>query len=345
MKRKNGNSLKYVIGIIISIFFLWLAFQKVDLKQMGNAFRQANYWYLVPATAGLFFAHWLRALRWRYFLDPIQRIGLYPLFSSLLIGYMANCFVPAHLGELLRAYVIGKREKIPGSLAFATIALERIIDVFTLLLITAATLILKPFPEGVTIPDWVGTSGYLMFLAASLLFGFLILLKKKTELAIKIAHFFLRPFRANFSSKIEQMLLDFTRGLVPLKHKFDYIIVFFTSIIMWAFYALVIYFGFLAFDFIGTYSLNAYAAIVVLIITTISIVVPSSPGYLGTYHYLCVLSLGLYGIEKSAALSFASIVHGISFVPIIIVGLLFAWREGVGLSKMSHRDEIQFAEK
>ena len=341
MKRHNGNRIKFLIGITISIIFLWLAFQKVDLARMAVAFKEANYWYIVPAIMGLFFAHWLRAFRWRYFIHPIKRIKLNSLFTALLIGYMANCLVPAHLGELLRAYVIGKRTDISGSSAFATIALERIIDVFTLLLITAATLVFKPFPETVKIPREVETSGYIMFLVATLLFGFLILLKKNTGAALKIIEFMLRPVKKNFVIKIEQLLIDFTKGLLPLKHRIDYFIVFVTSLIMWVFYALVIYFGFLAFDFVTTHNLDFYAAIVVLIITTISIVVPSSPGYIGFYHALCVLSLGLYGIDRSAGLSFAFVVHAVSFFPIIVVGFILAWKEGVGLSKMTHKAEIQ----
>ena len=286
MKRQNGNRIKFLIGITISIIFLWLAFQKVDFTRMAQAFKEANYWYIVPAVIGLFFAHWLRAFRWRYFIDPIKRVKLGSLFSALLIGYMANCLVPAHLGEFLRAYVIGKRANMSGSSAFATIALERIIDVFTLLLITAATLVLKPFPETVTIPKEVETSGYIMFIVATLLFGFLILLKKNTSIALKIVDFILRPIKKNFVKKIDQLLIDFTKGLVPLRHKIDYFIVFATSLLMWAFYALVIYFGFFAFDFVTTNNLDFYAAVVVLIITTISIVVPSSPGYIGFYHAL-----------------------------------------------------------
>lgn len=341
MRGRNGDTLKFSIGILISLLFLWLAFHKVDFRRMAGAFAQADYWYMIPGVAGLFCAHWLRALRWRYFLDPIKRIKIGPLFSALLIGYMANCFVPAHLGELLRAYVIGRREGIPGSSAFASIALERIIDVFTLLLITAATLVLKLFPEHVSIPTEVALSGYLMFLAATLLFAFLVLLKVKTDAALRIINFLARPLHKTITAKIERLLLDFTRGLVPLRHRIDYLIVLLTSILMWAFYALVLYFGFLAFNFQG---LNLYAAVVVLIITTISIVVPSSPGYIGTYHALCVLSVGLYGIGKSEGLSYAFVVHAVSFIPIVIVGLLLAWKEGVGLSKMSHRGEIQLTE-
>ena len=95
---------------------------------MWQAFKTVNYWYLVPAAAAIFFSHFLRAFRWRYLLDPIRRLDISSLFSSLIIGYAANSFMPAHLGEFLRAYVLSKKRQISMIPVFATIAVERVID-------------------------------------------------------------------------------------------------------------------------------------------------------------------------------------------------------------------------
>jgi uncharacterized membrane protein YbhN (UPF0104 family) len=79
---------------------------------------------------------------------------------------------------------------------------------------------------------------------------------------------------------------------------------------------------------------------VVLVITTISIVVPSSPGYVGTYHYLAVLSLSLFAVDKSTALSFAVVAHATAVLTVTVVGMACAWKEGVSLSTMSHRERL-----
>ena len=341
MGKKSGVHTKLIIGLAISAIFLWLAFRKVDINQMLDAFSHVKYGYVLLGILTILVAHAIRAYRWGFLIEPIKHTRFISLFSALLIGYMANNFLPAHLGEFLRAYVIGKKEKISGSSAFATVALERVIDVITLLIITAVVLITKPFPENVQIPNEVVTSGYIMFVATAFLFGFLVLLKMRTEFALRVVRFFCKPLKQTLTEKIENILLDFTKGIVPLKRKIDYGIVVITSIVMWAFYALMTIFGFYAFDFIAVYNLNFIAAVVVLIITTISIVVPSSPGYIGTYHALCMLSVGLYGVNSSAGLSFAFVLHALNFIPVILIGFFFAWKEGLGLSKMSHREELE----
>ena len=104
---------KLVIGILISLLCIFLAFRKVDFGDMWQAFKTANYWYFFPILIVLFISHYLRAFRWRYLLDPMKRVDTVSLFSSLMIGYAANTFMPAHLGEFLRAYVLSKSGIFP----------------------------------------------------------------------------------------------------------------------------------------------------------------------------------------------------------------------------------------
>ena len=91
------KNLKFGAGILVSLVFMYLAFRKADLGQTVHSLKTANYLYLIPAVAVLFLSHYLRAFRWRYLLDPIRRLDMKSLFSSLIIGYMANAFTPAHL--------------------------------------------------------------------------------------------------------------------------------------------------------------------------------------------------------------------------------------------------------
>ncbi len=86
-----------------------------------------------------------------------------------------------------------------------------------------------------------------------------------------------------------------------------------------------------------TFDLQWSVSLILLVITTIAIAIPSSPGYVGTYHYLCQITLAMFGVPNGPALSFATVVHGINYLPIVIVGLFFAHYEGVAISKMSER--------
>jgi hypothetical protein len=86
-----------------------------------------------------------------------------------------------------------------------------------------------------------------------------------------------------------------------------------------------------AFHFVDAYHLAWYAGLVVLVLTTISVVIPSTPGYVGTYHYLCQVALAMFAVPASEALSFAVVAHFISVVPVLVLGLVCANYEGVSI--------------
>jgi len=313
------------IGIFIGALFLYVAFRRVDVHQMWQALKTAHYWYLLPAVGAGFLSHYLRAFRWRYLLDPIRRLDTGALFSSLIIGYAANSVVPAHLGEFLRAFVLSKKRQITMSSVFATIVVERIIDVFSLLALMVLAIFLYPFPA------WVIKSGYIMFAGTLGLFLFLVLLKKATSPTMRLLAFMMKPLPRAFERKIRSMIEEFLSGMAPLRRWHDYFTVGVLSILIWACYGLVFHFCLHAFDFFEAFHLNWSVNLILLVITTIAVVVPSSPGYVGTYHYLCQIALAMFGVTAGPALSFALVAHGVSILPLLIVGLLLAHYEGMAI--------------
>ncbi len=322
-ENKRGNSIKLVLGIVISIVFLYLAFGKIDLAKMKDAFLSANYWLFIPATLVMFVAHWLRSVRWRYFLKSIKTVRVTRLFSATLIGYMGNAVLPAHLGEVFRANVVGRNERIPTSSVLATVVIERIIDVLTLLIIMLVVVFAYPFPE------WVTLSGYIMFAGVAGLFLFLFLLKQQHKLTISLMTFSLNLLPQKISKKLKELIYTFIDGLNGMKKKRDYLKVLVYSLFIWFCYWLFFYILFYSFDLVEGYNLNAVSSLVLLVITTISVVVPSSPGYVGTYHFLCMKSLVLFGVPEEVGLSYAFVAHGISTIPPAIVGFVLAWKEGI----------------
>lgn len=327
---------KIVAGLFISLIFLFLAFRKVDFKEMATAFSNANYIYLFPIIFILIFSHWLRAIRWKYFLAPIGRIKTGPLFSALIIGYMANSFVPAHLGDVVRAYVVGRKNTVSASAVFGTVVVERIVDVFSLLVLMALTIIIFPFPE------WIRKSGYITFIIIMIFSICLILLKVYREKGLKIMNKVLGFLPAKLSDRLTDIVNSFLDGIVLLKNWKHYVIVFLLTFIMWVCYAYIFHLAFQAFDFINLYSLPWYASLVLLVITTISIAVPSSPGYVGTYHYLCQIGLSeLFNVQSDAALSFAFVAHGINMIPMFILGLIFISKEGMSFKSLNKKPSFE----
>src|SRR5579859_7048187 len=132
-----GQRLRVLVGVAVSLFFLYWAFRLVGNGNLGSAvesIQHANYWFLLPALAAYFAGVWLRAVRWRVLLKPVKSIEVSTLFPVVVIGYMANDVLPARLGEVVRAYVLGEQEDIPKTTTLATIVVERLFDGIAMLI-------------------------------------------------------------------------------------------------------------------------------------------------------------------------------------------------------------------
>jgi uncharacterized protein (TIRG00374 family) len=319
----GSNRSRLIIGCVIGAGFLYLAGRQVDFTLMWEAFTKVNYWFVLLALPVIFLSHFLRALRWRYLMDPIKSVDVASLFSALLIGYMANILMPAHLGEFLRAYVLGKKRAVSASSTFATIVVERIIDVFALLLLMVFAILLYPFP------DWINAAGYAMLAGTVALFVCLLLLKKYFAFFERLLDLVFRPLPKGLKERLKRGIKSFVLGIVPLRRGRDYVVVGVLSVVIWACYGFIIHLVLHAFDFVSVYHLPWSTSLIVLVVTTIGVVVPSSPGYVGTYHWLCQVSLAMFGVPGGPAFSFAILVHGVSFLPVLIAGLILAYYEGV----------------
>jgi len=206
----------------------------------------------------------------------------------------------------------------------------------------ALTIIVFPFPA------WVQKSGYISFGFIALLFVVLMLMKKYRDQALVVLAVLLKPFPPGFRRKINDLLHSFLDGVVGLKRRRHYAIVALLPMFIWFCYGFIFQLGLYAFDFIDTYSeISWITPLVLLVITTIAVLVPSSPGYVGTYHWLCQISLGFFGVPESDALSFAFAVHGINFLPILLVGLILVSVMGMSVKTIQDnaRREVDDIEK
>jgi uncharacterized protein (TIRG00374 family) len=301
------RKIKIIIGLLISAVFLWLAFLKVNFKELTVALESADYSLIIVAAFvnGLSFIP--RAYRWKLLLKPLKNTHFGNTFGSLSIGFMANSVLPARGGELIRAFTIGQAERISKSASFATIIVERVIDMITLLfflllsirLLSDNTLISKIF--------WIG-----LILTMSVII-FLTVLKKNP----KIINMFVSLAPQRFKERVKKFLEAFIKGLEILSDFKTLFYTFLQSLLIWFCFAMVYYVLFISFGF----QLSIGAAFLVMAICSLGISIPSSPGFIGTYHYFVTFSLGLFQIPKSIALSFAIVAWAVNFLPVVIIGL------------------------
>ncbi|MFQ5641202.1 MAG: lysylphosphatidylglycerol synthase transmembrane domain-containing protein [bacterium] len=306
--------LKVAIGIVISAVFIFLAFRQIDVDEMLGAFQKVHYVWLIPAFLAMLLSHWIRAVRWGYFVEPVKNASLTSLFSAVMIGYAANNVFPLRLGEFLRAFALGKSEGISKSSAFATVIVERLVDILCLLVLLSGTILIYPLPQEIK------NAGYLIFSFTLAGIVFLLFLMNKTEATTRLLS---RIMPKKIFSFVEKILKSFIQGFFVLKKSEHYLKITFTSITIWLLYAVVLYFIFIAFDFDENYHINFISGFVVLVTVSIGIMIPSSPGFVGTYHWFCMQSLAFFGIPQSEAFSFSVISHALNTVPFTIIGFYY----------------------
>lgn len=322
---------KFWLGLLISIAFLLVAFHDVDLGRLFVSIRSTSLPFIMPLVMLTVLFYLIRALRWFHLLEPIKRIGISNLFSSTVIGFAANCVLPARLGEFIRANYIGRLERISKSSSLATIVIERLFDIFTILLILLFFILLTDFPS-----EWESTgkalkTGGLLFLL--ILIGSVLLLvglkeRTKTFLNIveKIVFFLPRQTR----QRIAQILKDFTNGLVLVKGPARLLAVIFYSLCLWCLSVFQIYVLGLSMGL----SLPFLAPFFILILLCFSVTIPSAPGYIGTFHLACQYGLIFYGFSKEMALSMAIVLHAVGFIPTVVLGSVILLLQHISLRKL-----------
>ncbi len=320
---------RFFLGLVISLIFLYLAIRKVDFAQLWGALKDADYFWVFPNMAVMMFSYWLRAYRWKFMVNPIKKLSMHRLFSATMIGFMANNVLPARLGEVVRAYSLGSKAGISRSASFATIVVERVFDGFSLLLILWITLLFSPFP------DIVKKAGNLTLILNIVLLLFLIFLEAKTKPTLrfleKILGFLPRPV----FDKANEILLKFTTGLRVFRDLPNMIWIMFLSFLIWVIVGTSNYFIFLVFGLTPPF----HASFILLVIVALGVMLPSSPGFVGTFQYACILALALFGISKSIAFSFSVVLWISQYLPVTALGFYYLKREHLSLKGVREKEK------
>lgn len=317
-KARLAAPLQLLLGVGVSAAAIWLLLRQVDLRLVGRALAQAQLPLLLLATAMYFVSMTLRAWRWSVLLRPIKRLAMGDVWPVTAMGYASNLVLPARLGELLRAALMRTRGVSAGS-ALATIATERMVDGLTTVGIVIVTT--RLLPESA--PLWLINAGRV----ALVVFG--------TGLLILIAMLMARPLveravvaisaRVGGLAKPAGWVLRFLDGLAALRSPGLLARVLALTALAWT-ASITEYW--LAMSAMGVRLPPAGAAFSLSAIG-LSSAIPAAPGYLGTQELVGVTVLGLWGVPPEAALAASLAFHVIEIVPIGLVGLVVAWREGV----------------
>ena len=332
--------IKIWIGIAISALFIWLTFKEVDYSSLWMAMKKADYNYLLPVVIVTMLQFYIRALRWGTLMEPIKKIGQLNLFSATSIGYMANNILPARIGEVVKAYAIGRSEDVSMSASFATIVIERLIDLMAVLMLLFLVLFIVDFPADRSGLEQVLRKGGL---AAIPLFLFVVIFmhyfKKNSDLFKRITIKLISPVSNNLAEKAGRFLDSFASGLAVMKRGHHLVKISLYSVIIWFIAAIPIHLTLVSFGHRPPFSISLF----ILVLIGIAVSIPSAPGFIGTFHFACSKGLELFNLPVEEALSISIILHAINFFPITIIGFFFLWRNNISLMDAEKLEESEEA--
>ncbi len=345
---------RFWIGILISIIALAFAFRQVDFAQVLAALRGINYWLLAASLAPILLALPLRGVRWRLLFYPRKGLRLVNLVAVINIGYLLSNIFPARLGDVARAYLIGDTEKVSRASAFSTVVAERVLD--TLCAVGGVFIALAFAP----LPNTVVRSGLVVGGIALAAVAVFVVIVRRKEWSLRLVDSILRAVHwpnHETMSRFWRTLAQRTRlgflGRLPWADRADLgrmagslidgfsgittarlgVPLLLWSVLIWALISACYWIILLAFDPGQPY----VAGVAVAAITALGMTIPSSPGYIGVFHYLALQTLVLLGVTEDVALGYALVAHAWVYVVLSLLGLASMLQQNLTYADIQER--------
>lgn len=319
-KYSGKHSFTILLGFAVSALFLWLAVKDVDIASVKSAFSGSVLWLAMPLLLSLLLFYWLKALRWAMLLNPIHPFTTWQVIPSLMVGFAGNNLLPAHAGELIRVYLLGKQFRISKSAVLATVVIERLLDVVAVLLLIAVVL----FFEADTQPELM-YGAYLAAIVTVCAVIFILMYVYWTRQCITLLdHLMTGWLKQSWRLRLMTQLEMAAAGLQIVRRPVALAGVLLNSIVQWMAMGLCLYLAFVALQL----QVPVAASILVLGLMVAGLSLPSAPGFFGTVELCFVLGLKPYGIDAGQAFSAGIFYHVLAYVSVTGSGLVFLHRFG-----------------
>lgn len=321
------------VGLVVTIALLWWALHEVSLATVASQLRSSNVWLFVLSAivATVIFA--LRAARWQVILAPVgTAIPFGAAWRATTIGMMVNNVAPARAGEIARAYALTRElPRVPFAASIASLAVDRVFDGVALLLLGLIAIMDPALPAtaqiaGRSIGEWAGTGTVLVAAVLAVLYALVVF----PDALVRSFALIARRLSPRIEERGRSFLLAFSDGLGALRSPRRFLLVLAWTLLHWVVNAYAFWLGFRA---VGL-ELPFTAAFLVQALTSFGVAVPSSPGFFGVFEALAIVSLGLYGVDRASATTFAIGFHILSFIPVTALGAYYAARLGLRLREL-----------
>ena len=304
-----------------TLLFIPLALYGVPLGDVWHILQQSDWRPVALAVILFVLTLAAKAARWRVLFERPPAFA--SMFAALVIGQAGNFLLPARLGDVMRVFVLGRREGKPAALTIGTIAAEKLVELIVLIGLAA---LVAPF---VPLPGWLwepsARLGVILALGVALS-GLLFL--QQSRLRLLWAWVGARVLRVEPARTTEQFDLTLS-GLNSLRQWPQVRRLAAWSALIWALMIATNYVLFFALPIARSW----LVATVLLLVLQIGVAVPSTPGKVGVFQTLVVLTLSLFAVDRVLAFSYGLLLYVVIAAPQLMTAGPFVWQEVVCLRR------------
>lgn len=277
--------------------------------------------------------YFVRAERWQYLLEPLGHTRFWIAFKTTVIGFAAIMVFPARAGEVLRPYLLARHEGLPATAAFATIIVERILDLAAMLLLLAVYLVWFGAASAHAAPALYRTitvGGMLLGAAAVVALGAMFVMAGHPERLHATVLRIERVLPPRLAHAVARLARTFAQGLAVVRRPRRIVLALGWSLVLWT---LIAVYGWLVaaafgihFPLPGSFLLSA--------MLVVGVSVPT-PGGVGGVHEAFRLGVtSFFGADNDTAVGAAIVLHGITTVLVSAAGFWFAMRDGLTIGNL-----------
>jgi uncharacterized membrane protein YbhN (UPF0104 family) len=321
------STLRTIVVLALAALLLALFFRNVEVSDVAGAIADAHPGWLGLSLATIVASLALRSSRWQYLLAPIGAASFWNAFRATAVGFAARSVLPAAAGELVRPYFLSRRERINAAGALATVVVERLLDIVTVLLLLGVYVVAfgrdaeAANPSAFRAVTWAGGVAAAAAIGG---IGVLFALARDPRWLARTLGRLARMLPAAVGGVVQRLSEKFAEGLEAIRRPERLVVALLWSIPLWLCIAVGIWA--VAEAFPGSFLLIA--------LLTIGLAVPT-PGAVGSFHEAFRVGATLFfGAPNDAAVAAALILHLVTFTPTLVLGLLFAAEEGLNVAAL-----------
>ena len=326
MGRRAAIAIRLVLGSLLGLLLLVIAFREVDVEQVMRAVQGAQPTWLVLALLSVLLTFAGKAYRWKWLFYPRQGgLGCWQLFRVLLVGMALNAALPVRVGELARAYLVGELEERSKVSALVTIVVEKTLEAIMLLISVALLL------AAISLPSWLSRSELAAAILLVALSIALLLIARNRQWVTNWLNGLSVTIRSSLIKGLIQKVIVALEGVDSLGSWKVLAGSLGLSGAIWAVAASTNWLVLASMDIVAPW----WSPLLLLVVLQVGAAIPTSPGRVGVFHYLGYLTLTIIGVEGGTALAYSVVLHLVVFLPMMVLGGFFAWRAGYELFRLA----------